>query len=180
MYCLTARTSSAGLVSGHKDGTVVVWRIDQQTLTRLGSVGLTGPEVKSILPQVKSVCEHPKTEALLVGTRGGEIFEFSGKVEQKEKPEKPKLFLKSHHNKEICGLATHPNKELFLTVGQDSMLGVWDIKTQRQIRYAKLECGANVVSFSDDGKKIAIGMLNGYLLVVQSENWAPVAKTQHS
>jgi WD40 repeat protein len=67
-----------------------------------------------------------------------------------------------------------------LTVGQDCMLGVWDIKTQRQTRYAKLECGANVVEYSEDGKKIAIGMLNGYLLVVQSDDWAPVAKTQHS
>ena len=61
-----------------------------------------------------------------MGTRGGEIFEFPGKLQQQEKP---KLFLKSHHNKEICGLATHPNKEQFLTVGQDSMLGVWDITT---------------------------------------------------
>lgn len=88
--------------------------------------------------------------------------------------------MKSHHNKEVCGLAIHPKREEFLTVGQDGMLGVWDIKTKRQLRYAKLECGANAISYSNEGKHIAIGMLNGYLLVVESEKWAPVAKTQHS
>lgn len=63
---------------------MIVWRIEQGALVKVAAVDLKGPEVKSIVPQVKSVCEHPKTQALLVGTRGGEIFEFSGKLAPKQ------------------------------------------------------------------------------------------------
>jgi hypothetical protein len=41
------------------------------------------------------------------------------------------VFLKSHYDKELWGLATHPSKAEFLTVGQDGVLGVWDIEARR-------------------------------------------------
>lgn len=116
-----------------------------------------------MLPQVKSVAEHPKTGQILVGTRGGEIVEFGA-----SEKEKAKVLLKSHYDKELKGLAPHPSAAEFLTVGQDGMLGVWDINTKRQKKYAKLECGADAVAYSNDGKYIAIGMKNGYLLVVDA------------
>jgi hypothetical protein len=56
------------------------------------------------------------------------------------------------------------------------VLGVWDIEARRQKRYARLECGADTVAYNNGGTLIAIGMRNGYLLVVDSA-FAPVAKT---
>ena len=86
------------------------------------------------------------------------------------------MHLKSHYHRELKGLAPHPTKPQFLTVGQDGMLGVWDINGRRQKQYAKLECGGDAVSYSNNGANIAIGMRNGYLLVVDAQ-FKPVAKT---
>ena len=58
-----------------------------------------------------------------MGTRGGEIVEF-GVVET----EAPRVLLRSHYDGELCGLAPHPRKSAFLTVGHESVLGIWDIK----------------------------------------------------
>jgi hypothetical protein len=75
---MTGRRSGQvpGLISGGKDGTVVVWKFDGGKLTKERTCDLRHPDVKSLNPQVKSVCEHPKGGQILVGTRGGEIVEF--------------------------------------------------------------------------------------------------------
>jgi echinoderm microtubule-associated protein-like 6 len=62
-----------------------------------------------MLPKVRSVCEHPTSGNILVGTRGGEIVEFGGP--------KPMVYMRSHFDGELWGLATHPTKEEFITVG---------------------------------------------------------------
>ena len=62
-----------------------------------------------MLPKVRSVCEHPSTGMILVGTRGGEIMEFGGA--------KPLIHMRSHYEGELWGLATHPSKEEFITIG---------------------------------------------------------------
>jgi len=174
IYAMQSRATKRGLITGGKDGQVIVWAVDEEGLVAERSYDLRAPDLKSMSPQVKSVAEHPKTGQVLVGTRGGEIVEYGSSGQ-----EKPKVLLKSHYDKELWGLAPHPSKAEFLTVGQDGMLGVWDIASRRQKRYAKLECGADAVAYSTDGGYIAIGMRNGYLLVVDAF-FAPVAKTQHS
>lgn len=175
VYAMAARKTKKGIITGGKDGLIMVWGFADGKLTLERSFNLRSPEVKSMHPSVKSVCEHPKTGHVLVGTRGGEIIEF-GSLQQ----EKPNIFLKSHYEKELWGLAVHPRSQEFLTVGRDGILGVWDIKERRQTRYAKLECSADCVAYSGDCSLLAIGMQNGYLLVVDSKTFLPVAKTQFS
>ena len=103
-----------------------MWAFDGE-LIKERKHDLKRDDLKSMMPSVKSVAEHPKTGQVLVGTRGGEIVEFGP-----TNKEKPKMHLKSHYHKELKGLAPHPSKAEFLTVGQDGMLGVWDILTRRQ------------------------------------------------
>lgn len=88
-------------------------------------VDLKIPEIKSMIPKARSVCEA-NDGTLLVGTRGGEILEFKS-----SKP-KPDIHMRSHYEGELWGLATHPVKEEFVTIGQDMMLAIWDIKTRKQ------------------------------------------------
>lgn len=54
---------------------VIVWGFDGE-LRKERKHDLTLPDLKSMMPSVKSVAEHPKTGQVLVGTRGGEIVEF--------------------------------------------------------------------------------------------------------
>ena len=62
-----------------------------------------------MIPKARSVCEGTNG-TLLIGTRGGEIIEVDAN-------NKVKFCLRSHHEKELWGLATHPNKEEYITVG---------------------------------------------------------------
>ena len=55
---------------------MIVWSYEND-LVKERKHDLTIPDLKSMMPSVKSVCEHPKTGQVLVGTRGGEIVEFS-------------------------------------------------------------------------------------------------------
>jgi WD40 repeat protein len=134
------------LISGGKDGKIIVWNTSGEgnnTALNEKHFDLKSLEVKSFNPRVKSICEHPQKGHILVGSRGGEIIEFGGK--------KTAVLVKSHFDKELCGLAPHPKKAEFLTVGQDGILGVWDMQKKRQTRYAKLECGADAVAYSNSG-----------------------------
>ena len=89
------------------------------------------------------------------------------------------MLLKSHYDGDLNGLSPHPKENKFLTICRGGLLGIWDAEKRRQTKYAKIECGADAVCYSNKGKYIAIGMTNGYLLVV-SNDFKPEAKTQFS
>ena len=69
--------------------------------------------------------EHAKKDTVLVGSRGGEIFEFS-----QRNANKPKTLLKSHYDYELNGLAVSSNDDEFATVGRDGVLAIWDSQTR--------------------------------------------------
>ena len=48
------------------------------------------------------------------------------------------------------------------------MLGVWDVKQRKQIRYSKLESGGDALAFSPDASQLVLGFLNGSFLVLDS------------
>jgi hypothetical protein len=124
---MQSRSHKSGLITGDKEGKVIVWDLDHGEIVVHKRYDVSVPDLKSMMPSVKSVSDHPKTGQILVGTRGGEIVEF-GAIPK----ERPKMHLKSHYHKELKGLAPHPTEARFLTVGQDGMLGVWNINGRRQ------------------------------------------------
>lgn len=72
---------------------------------------------------------------------------------------------------ELWGLSTNPNNSEFFTVGQDAMLAIWDTSTRRQKKFARLDCAANSLEFSQDGKYISIGYINGQVTVLDSKTF---------
>jgi microtubule-associated protein-like 6 len=115
-----------------------------------------------MMPKVRSVCENTTTGMVLVGTRGGEIVEFGGP--------KPLVHIRGHFEGELWGLATHPQRAEFITVGQDNVLAIWDIATRKQKRFGKLEQSGNVAALSSNGQLLAIGYINGAVHVLQPDN----------
>ena len=81
---------------------------------------------------------------------------------KKGKP-KPDIHMRAHYEGELWGLACHPQKEEFVTIGQDMMLAIWDVKTRKQKQFGKLDCAGNVLAFTKDASKLAIGYTNGTL-----------------
>lgn len=55
------------------------------------------------------------------------------------------------------------------------MLAVWDLKTKRQEKHCKLESGGDAIAFSNSGKFLALGFINGTMLVLDS-NFTAISK----
>jgi echinoderm microtubule-associated protein-like 6 len=155
------RTAEKGFITGGNDGLVIVW---SENFEQLNTLNIKESSINSFIPKVRSVCENNAGTKILVGTRGGEIIEFTGK--------KSVMHLKSHCQDELWGLSCHPHQDQFYTVGQDCMLAIWDIKTRRQLKFARLDCGSDVIEFSSDGKYVAIGYRNGQVTVLDSKSFA--------
>lgn len=151
------RTRQKGIISGGGDGAIIVWGF-ANGLQQQQTYDLKQPDIKCMVPKARSVCEHPQSGAILVGTRGGEILEFTG-----QQGVKPLVHMRSHFEGELWGLATHPSKEEFITIGQDNMLAIWDIKNRKQRQFGKLDCPGNVLAYTYDETKLAIGYNNGSL-----------------
>jgi hypothetical protein len=100
VHALYARQNNAGLISGGGDGLIIFWAPGPTGLQQTKQLDIKVPEIKSMLPKVRSVCENATTGQVLVGTRGGEIVEFGGP--------KPLVLMRSHFEGELWGLAPHP------------------------------------------------------------------------
>lgn len=156
-----SRKADKGFITGGNDGLVIIW---SENFEQISTLNIKDPSINSYIPKVRSICENNDGKKILVGTRGGEIIEFTGK--------KSVMHLKSHCQDELWGLSCHPSQDQFYTVGQDCMLAIWDIKTRRQVKFARLDCGSDVIEFSPDGKYIAIGYRNGQVTVLDSKSFA--------
>jgi microtubule-associated protein-like 6 len=120
---------------------------------------LIGPVATS----VRSVCMHEDGTRLVVGTQCSQIIELDANVGG----DGAKLFGKDHSvimhghfSGELWGLAVHPSKHEFCTVGDDKTLRIWDMKTKHLKRWKLLEGPARACCYSNNGTKIAIGMGN--------------------
>jgi len=73
--------------------------------------------------------------------------------------------MRGHFDGELCGLSVHPTRKEFITVGEDSMLAIWDASHRREKYSILLEYPAKVINISPNGRLIAVGCTNGYTLV---------------
>lgn len=79
IHALSTRPNQAGLISGGGDGLIIFWSPGPGgVLQQTKQIDIKVPEVKSMMPKVRSVCENATNGMILVGTRGGEIVEFGG------------------------------------------------------------------------------------------------------
>jgi WD40 repeat protein len=117
----------AGFLTGGNDGLVIVWNPDFSINHKINVA--TAGELKPYNPRVRSVCEDSKG-SMLVGTRSGDIMEL--------RKSGARGLLRSHFEKELWGLAVHPRKPEFATVGQDSLFILWNIKTRKHFKAPRL------------------------------------------
>ena len=115
--------AGTNLVSGGHDGAVHVWQVGGANLAKTTTIDLKIPQINSMNPIATSVCLGPQN-AILIGTRGGEIVEAKGN-------QPPAVRMRAHFDLELWGLAMHPNKTEMITVGRDAMLAVWDMPTRK-------------------------------------------------
>jgi WD40 repeat protein len=114
MHCSRSGPSGSVLmVTGGRDGAVRLWNKDHECLKELMVEALL-PSCHS--PRVRSVAFSVDGSKVAVGTKGGEIFEISlhdGRVINN------RAAVESHGMRELCGIASHPTREEFVTAGDD-------------------------------------------------------------
>ncbi|XP_075902321.1 echinoderm microtubule-associated protein-like 6 [Nelusetta ayraudi] len=107
---------------------------------------------------VRSVCRG--RGKILVGTRDGEIIEVG------EKNAASNLLLDGHSGGGVWGVATHPNKELCVTAGDDATIRLWELSDKKLLNKVCVGHAARCLSFSSDGEMLAVGLKNGEFLVL--------------
>jgi WD40 repeat protein len=158
-----------GFLSAGYDGSVIYWGSKPSFIKRYELQNDLKTKVGSI--KIKSICEDPLGEEIIIGTRGGEIFEAVPNS-------KPATNILRGHLGELVGIERLGNKDEFVTVGKDKEMIIWDGDRQKEKKRASipLEFEASAVASCGDGSHIAVGFLNGYLEVLDSGNAAIVKK----
>lgn len=63
---------------------------------------------------------------------------------------------------EIWGLACHPTQDLFATVSDDKTVRVWNTTEEHKtLSIKKLKQAGRCITFSTDGKHLAVGLKDG-------------------
>lgn len=148
------------IVSGGKDGRVVVWGFSGKSLEQVGAYELTKATPAPIKPCIRSVCWDVKKKSILIGTLGSEIYELQnvGSDGASVGRAKSKCYLQSHFSNELWAVATHPTKSsVFASAGDDKTVRMWDMNTHKMTSYATTDDLARAVAFSPDGKTLAVG-----------------------
>lgn len=155
---VTALYYAAGmLVSGGKDGKVVVWDDKIQKIAGPFDIGdVVSPITNSMhYKSVRSCCLSPDKRSILIGTEASEIYEIDSKSGKNFASNDPHV--KGHFIGELWGMAVHPSKLQFSTVGDDKSLRIWDLLAHKELRSVCLDGQARACAYSPDGKMIAVG-----------------------
>jgi len=172
LYTIPSGPNAGGLISGGADGLVKLWDASL-SLIDVGenpdgtsrTIDLTKRDGNECFkPRVRAVCMSSDAAKILVGTEGSEIFEFDARID----PEAPTFgknvnedrgaLISGHCRDELWGLAMHPTKAEYCTVGDDRTVRVWDAKTRTKIKQVKLNEFARACAYSPDGTLIAVGL----------------------
>jgi microtubule-associated protein-like 6 len=104
---------------------------------------------------VRSVWRNRDGRKLLVGTNGGDIWELSA-TDGTVMNGGP--LVSGHWKHDLRGLAPHPVREEFATVGGDRMLRLWDMQTRRQLNALNVGEMGRCVAFAPNGLFAAVGV----------------------
>ena len=156
MNSLFIRENDNGFITGGSDGMVITWN---KKYAKVSTISIKSEEIRSLCPRVRSIDEDVNGN-ILIGTRGGEILEINGDT--------PVVYLRGHWDKELWGLCVHPQKDMYYTVGEDKLLGVWDIQTMKLKQWSILEEEATSIDISPNGKELAIGCESGNFYIYEA------------
>jgi microtubule-associated protein-like 6 len=129
-----------------------------------------------------------ETGKILVGTQGSEIYEMSLIDGSNVNGSGP--IVKGHFKGETWGVAAHPTKNIFTTLGDDGVLSMWDTTLFKEVKFTKLDTGGRAICYDKEGGLLAIGLgqpgtkksgkKDGTFIVFQSDSLSQVHEGKDS
>lgn len=80
-----------------------------------------------------------------------------------------KVVLNGHWQGELWGLATQQSSNLFYTVGEDNLVACWNAEKCQLVNSSRLDFPARCIDIASNGKFLAVGCLNGTILILDSK-----------
>eukprot|EP01041_Mallomonas_annulata_P001147 gene1147-2216_t len=142
-------STNDGVCTGGSDGYVKIWN---RTLDCRMVIDVK--TWNSVVPNVRCVDWDSDSGRIIIGTISSELYEV-GAADGEGLHKGP--LLEGHSGDELWGLAVHPVKDVYCTVGDDCMLKVWDVFDHRVTAQIALEMPSRCCCYSPDGKHLAVG-----------------------
>ena len=128
-----------------------------------------------MLPQVSALCS--RDNKIIIGTKGSEIFEIDRVTHDMLQ------FVQGHYGSksELWGLSpvfdANRNNNRFITVCDDQTVRLWDGNSRRQLSAVQIECKARAITCSANGSQIAIGGMDGRVVVLSTADLTSQSRT---
>ncbi|KAM4880033.1 LOW QUALITY PROTEIN: echinoderm microtubule-associated protein-like 3 [Sylvia borin] len=152
VFALCRRRDGTVLSGGGKDRRLLSWSPELQLLHEV--------ELPESFGAVRTIAEGPGEE-LLVGTTRNALLR--GTLGSGFTP------IVQGHTDEVWGLATHPSCCRFLTCGHDRQLCLWDGREHALAWSLALEDTGLCADFHPGGHVVAVGLLTGRWLVLDTD-----------
>jgi microtubule-associated protein-like 6 len=153
-------SQGAEVATGGEDGLVIIWN-DQ--LVKLWSLDLKLSSPTSMKPMVQALAA--KEGRVLIGTKASEIYEVDLINLNQEILMK---YVQGHYEEtaKISGLACHPSKKQYVTIGGDLSVRLWCARDRQQVNILTLGAEALAVEYTPDGTQVLVGTDDGRLHVL--------------
>ena len=149
--------SEEGVVTAGKDGVIKLW---SSNITLITSIDLATTQLGADQLCVRSVVWVK--DLILVGTKTSVIIE----VDVKDRT-RPRTLVGGHGEGEMWALATHPSNNLFATGSDDCTVRIWDSGKHVGVSISQMTDAVRSLSFSANGKELAVGLRNGDLVLFE-------------
>jgi WD40 repeat protein len=151
--CISAQKGK--MCTGGSDGLVKVWSLGSlECMLTVDIHNLSGGVSRC---DVRCIELSSKKDVILVGTLSKEIFEMNASTgaDSHGGP-----LMDGHCGEELWGLSAHPSAGEYCTVGDDSLIRIWNVEHNCSVRSKRLESPARCCVYSHDGEKIAVGTVS--------------------
>mmetsp|Transcript_43623 Transcript_43623/g.70852 ORF Transcript_43623/g.70852 Transcript_43623/m.70852 type:complete len:523 (+) Transcript_43623:877-2445(+) len=165
--------SGIGLLSGGKDGKIIVYSNSLAQLRVIDVGRHLSALLTSAMPGIRSL--HTRNGLIVAGFASSVLVEVDTTkgdavtlLNQGHSASNTQAGRPADYQGEVWGLGVHPSQPVFATAGDDKTLRLYDLKTHKLLCIRGLPAAGRSLAFSPDASSIAVGLIDGRMLIVDS------------